>query len=493
MGERNSRSEILKKHYCHLTFDSVPQFRTDGNAIFPVSLPEVIISTPADQHQQTMGSPANRAASRLRTVLFSSLANLAFPLTTFITGPLLARALGPDGRGLMAALLAPLSLANLMFTLGMPDALAFFVARGSLTAKKALQIAVAGGLACSALACIVLFFSAPYLFRNQMRYLPLFDLLLLTLPVTLTFSAVRGIVQGRRQFALINKERIAGALLRLIVLAVLVALNVLNPIDAVWVSVASVSVASAFLLVGLAKDKRAPASAQSTGSVVHYAGAVALGTFAGLIVIRLDQALMVSLTTPAELAYYAIAVSLAELPLTVVGASRDLAFSLAAEREDPQIVARYCRLTLTACGIICLAAGLATPIVLPLLFGRSFSPAIPMVEILLAGTLGRAVTTVIGAGLMTVGKTWLRSAIQLAGAAMTVTLLFAFVPQWGGIGAAWVTTLTFALLACGSMLVYVQSTGLRFAQCLVPTAADMQYLKGAVKAGWSRAARLSLL
>jgi O-antigen/teichoic acid export membrane protein len=428
-----------------------------------------------------MNSPANRAASRLRTVLFSSLANLAFPLTTFITGPLLARALGPDGRGLMAALLAPLSLVNLMFTFGVPEALTYFIARGNLSAKKALQIALAGGLACGALAAIAFFLWAPYLFRGQEQYLPIFNLLLLTLPVTLTFSALRGIVQGRQQFALINRERIGGALLRLLVLAGMAVLEVLNPVRAVWISVVSVAIGSVFLLSGLRINEAVPANDQLTGPVARYAGAVALGTFGGLIVIRLDQVLMVSLTTHAELAYYAVAASLAELPLTVVGASRDLAFSLAAERDDPQIVARYCRLTILVCGVMCLMSGLATPLMLPLLFGKSFTPAVLMVEILLAGTIGRAVTTVIGVGLMTTGKTLLRSAIQLGGAALTAVLLFVLVPRWGGIGAAWVTTLTFALLALASTTVYVRSAALSFRQCLVPTAADMRYVRDAVR------------
>jgi O-antigen/teichoic acid export membrane protein len=440
-----------------------------------------------------MNSPANRAASRLSTVLFSSLANLAFPLTTFITGPLLARALGPDGRGLMAALLAPLSLANLMFTFGVPDALTYFIARGKLSAKKALEIALAGGLACAALAGIILFLWAPYLFQGQKQYLPIFNSLLLTLPVTLTFSAVRGIAQGRQHFALINRERIGGALLRLFVLAGLAVMGVLNPISAVWISVVSVAMGSVFLLSDLRIDETAPASNQPAGPVARYAGAVALGTFGGLIVIRLDQVLMVSLTTHAELAYYAVAASLAELPLTVVGASHDLAFSLAAEREDPQIVARYCRLTIIACGVMCLLSGLATPLMLPLLFGKSFTPAVLMVEILLAGTMGRAVTTVIGAGLMTTGKTLLRSSIQLGGAALTAVLLFVLVPHWGGIGAAWVTTLTFALLASASTLVYVRSAALSFRQCLVPTAADVRYVKDAVRASWQNSAAIRML
>lgn len=81
---------------------------------------------------------------------------------------------------------------------------------------------------------------------------------------------------------------------------------------------------------------------------------------------------------------------------------------------------------------------------------------------------------------MTTQKTWLRSGIQVGGAALTAALLFALVPRWGGIGAAWVTTLTYAAMALATLLVYVQATGLTFKRCLVPGKADLQDLRAMI-------------
>ncbi len=424
---------------------------------------------------------------RLKTVVLRSLANFLFPLTTLITGPLLARVLGPDGRGQVAALLAPLALANLMFTLGVPEALTYFVAGGRLTAKRTAQITLGAALLCAAVACSVLLIAAPYLFRVHTSLLPSFRLLLLTLPVTLGFSAVRGIAYGRQNFGLINKEQISAALVRLFLLLGFVLLHSLSALSAVWISVISGIVGSVFLLPVLRRDEPVLDSAQDTGAIARYAGSAALGTFGGLIMMRLDQVLMVSLTTNAQLAYYSVAASLAELPLVVVSAIRDVAFSLSAERNDPHIIARSCRFTVLAIGALGIAASLTTPLAIPLLFGKTFAPAIGMVEILLLGTLGRAVTTVIGAGLMTTGRTWVRTAIQLGGAIVTAILLFALVPQWGGMGAAWVTTVTYALLAIASVIVYAEGSGLEFKQCIAPTASDILDLKGAILANVRRA------
>jgi O-antigen/teichoic acid export membrane protein len=417
----------------------------------------------------------------VRTVLSISLSSLVFPLTTLLSGPLLARTLGPEGRGVVAALLAPLSLANLMFTLGVPDSLTYFVARHRFSNEKAIPIAMFGGILCSLVACATFWFCAPYLFRTERQYLGLFRVLLLgTLPFSLIFAALRGIVQGRQQFGLINKERIAAAGIRLAALFVFLLGGFLTPVSAVWISVISPLIGSIFLLGGLRAGSLRWRKESDTGQIARYATAAAMGTIGGLIVIRLDQALMVSLTSRSQLAYYAVAASVAELPLILASAVRDLAFSLASERDDPTLVAQLCRFTLLTMSVLCIFAGLFTPLMVPALFGKAFSPTVPMVEILLVASIGRAVTAVIGAGLMTTGRTWLRSAIQLAGAALTGVLLFIWVPRFGGLGAAWVTSITYAVLSVASTLLYVYSTGVSLKECWVPSWRDVEKMIRAV-------------
>ena len=360
-----------------------------------------------------------------------------------------------------------------MFTLGVPDSLTYFVARCRFPNERAVPLAIIGGLLCSLLACLTFWLWSPYLFQTETQYLSLFRLALLgTLPLTLIFAAMRGIVQGRQQFGLVNRERIAGAAIRLLSLVAFLLAGFLTPVTAVWISVISPLVGSMFLLAGLRGSWLDWRLETDFGQVARYAAAAALGTFGGLLVIRLDQVLMVSLTSRSELAYYAVAASLAELPLILVSAVRDLAFSMASERDNPALVAELCRFTSLTMTVLGIFAGLLTPLVLPFLFGIAFAPSVPMVEILLTASIGRAVTAVIGAGLMTTGRTWLRSAIQLGGAAITAVLLFVWVPRWGGIGAASVTSITYAALAIASTSLYVRTTGLSLRQCLVPSRAD---------------------
>ncbi len=402
--------------------------------------------------------------------MFASLASFTWPLASLMTGPVLARALGPEGRGHVAALLAPLALANLLFPLGLPDALTFFTASGKLPKRIAVPIALLGGLLSGGIALAVLWFSTPYLFRLEEQYVPEFRWLLLSLPAYLIFAAIRGIVQGSPGgFSLINRERATAAASRFLILLGLFFFGVLTPLNSVWISVATQVGACLWLLPALRNATPFHFSTSESKIVLRYAGAAAAGTLGGLIVIRLDQALMVSLTSARELAFYAIAVSLAELPLGLVGAVRDVAFTEAAAQNDPAVTARFCRLTLATISAICLAGAALAPWAVPLLYGKAFAPAVAMSEILFIATAGRAVTTIMGAGLMTTNRTWSRSIIQLIGAAVTVVLLFVFVPRWGGVGAAWVTTWTYLLLAALSTFVFARATGTSVWACLIPS------------------------
>ena len=200
----------------------------------------------------------------------------------------------------------------------------------------------------------------------------------------------------------------------------------------------------------------------------------------GLIVIRLDQVLMVSLTSASELAFYAVAASLAELPLAVVAACRDVAFSAAAERDNPAVIGRFCRLTVLAVLIACIAGGPGYSRCAAAVFRKEIHPGHWHGEDPIPRD-GRARHNVCHwSGSNDHWANMGSPAIQLAGAALTVVLIFAFVPRSGGVGAAVVTTLTYAVLACASLFVYLRASGLTLRECLVPTKLDVRDVKASL-------------
>ena len=428
-----------------------------------------------------MTDSERRPFAWLAVALRSSAANLSLPMTSLLTGPLLARTLGPDGRGAMAALLAPISLINLALTLGGPEAMTYFVARGRLDRRRAILAALGAALVCGAAAILILAPSSHWILRHYPSLRTEYYLLLLTLPLTLGFATVRGAVNGLRRFDVVNIERASGAVIRLAALVSAASLGLLTASSAAWITVLSALVGSLALIPAFLKGPFNPSGNADLADFSRYAGRSALGTTGTFAVFKLDQTLMVPLAGSSQLGFYAVAVSLAELPVFAVNAIQDIVFAVAAEADDREVPARISRISTLVMIPVCTIAGLAAPFALPLLFGDAFRPAVVMTEILLAGTVPLTVTALLGAGLLSQGRAGTRSLVQIAGGVLTVVLVVLLVPPFGGVGAAIASLATYSGLALATAIAYSRTTSLPLRRCLVPTRADLDDVRSGAR------------
>jgi O-antigen/teichoic acid export membrane protein len=198
-----------------------------------------------------------------------------------------------------------------------------------------------------------------------------------------------------------------------------------------------------------------------------------VGTVGGVLVMRLDQVLLTPLAGPKELGFYAVAVSVAEVPLLALLAVRDVIFSATADRDDPTIVARAARATIMLSVPLCLIGILLAPLLLPPIFGAGFGPSVRMAQVLFLGTIPNGVAMVLSAGLLASGRPGLASRAQLAAAGVTVVALFALVPSLGAIGAAYASLIAYLVSALLVSLALVRVSGLKPRDFLVPRHADL--------------------
>jgi O-antigen/teichoic acid export membrane protein len=143
-----------------------------------------------------------------RAVWLMTVTSFLVPAGGLLTAPILARALGADGRGEMAAALAPASLMLAVTTLGLPEALTFFVANYANITRRALLwsslITVGlGGICLMLTAASLSFLSAgdPDLGR----------LIMLATAVTvpaLVVGVFRGAATGRQMWGAVAVERL---------------------------------------------------------------------------------------------------------------------------------------------------------------------------------------------------------------------------------------------------------------------------------------------
>lgn len=180
---------------------------------------------------------------------------------------------------------------------------------------------------------------------------------------------------------------------------------------------------------------------------------------------RLDVSLMSFLTATVEVGWYGAAQNLAGIALLItplMGWVLMPMFSRAAarsERELDAILRRTLEAVLSAAVPVSLLLGLGADVLIPVVFGPAFAPAVTSLRILAPMFILTYAAMVAATALIRLGRAWTVTTISLAGLganALLNTLLIpagwhAFGPGGAGIGAACVLVTTEAAVA-GTML-----------------------------------------
>jgi O-antigen/teichoic acid export membrane protein len=396
-------------------------------------------STPAPDVVPSAGGPRPGMA---RSMTISFVGNLFPPLAALISGPILAQALGVEGRGEVAAATAPLGLAVTLVTFGVPEAVTFAVARHPgavrVAAKNGYRILVVAGL----LAMAAVYFSRTWLSGGDPGIGSLMAVACLATVPNLLVGVLRGIASGLQQWSLVATERVLASGLRLAALIPLWLMDELTPFTAT-VLLAAMPLAGALAYLRLPRRlppaDPVPEEAASTRRLVSFGLRVWAGSVSGVLLSRVDQTLMTPLSSAHQLGLYVVAVSLSELPLIINSAVRDVTFVTDAHRSVDSRLAASARISSVLCAVA--AIGLGTTMVwwLPLLFGEGFRDAVPVAAVLLLAVVLGTPGSIGGAGLSGRGRPGLRS-ISLAVACVgNIVLLVLLVPTWGAMGAAWAT------------------------------------------------------
>ena len=395
--------------------------------------------------------------SSRRKVVLATLGNLGAPAATFISAPILAQTLGAFERGQVGAATAPLLLAASAATLGLPEAVTFFVARGGgkrsgrLVAKAIGMVAVAG-----ILSSLLLYVLAPALASGDPKVEGLIRLSLLMVIPSLALIVLRGVSAGRGRWGLIAVERAIGSGMRLVAVVVLALLGQLTPLTATLVIATSTWIGIVAYLGLLNRSAPAERSETTAREALSFGARVWFGSLAGVLLSRVDQLLVAPLSNASELGIYVVAVSIAELVLVFNNAVRDVYFAEESREPDMERVARAARLSTIATLVLACVVGLVSTWGIPVLFGHEFAPAVIPTWILLGAIVLGNPGSLAGAGLSAYGRPHLRSWSLLIALVANVIAIFLLVPSFGAIGAA-IATAVGNVIAAGSNLIWVRT------------------------------------
>lgn len=415
----------------------------------------------------------------IRVVGGLTLINIAAGLQGLITGPLQARALGPSGRGDLAAIVVPTTTAAFIFSLS----LGAYAARQAALGRRTDELAGSLG----AILVVVGVFGAaggvllagPLARGREVVELFLiigFALLPLAL-VTGLLSSIAGGLNMWRELIAARMIPVATALLGIITLYVIGELTV--------TSAAIVTLSGSLLsIVPLARLVRRIGRWRVSRSIAREGLGFGLRTWVGNMASmannRVDQLIMVPAVAPRELGLYAVAVTLSGIPGYLAGALQAPLLTRITE-GDRGIVARTLRTTLLLSLLIGVVMALITPVGLPLLFGDDFSEAVIMSLILFAAAVPLAGVHVSSTALIAGGRPGTTSVGEMVALAVTGVGLVLLLGPYGGLGAAITSLIAYCLNFSIQIAVLRNVFGGSVWSYIAPRRADLPSLVSSVR------------
>ena len=387
--------------------------------------------------------PAN--PSRLRLAVAGSVATgLAVQTALMVSGPLLARMLGLDGRGYLASLvLWPVLIAQLG-SLGLPLAVTYHIAQEPAVAARVARAALRFGVpqtllltALHAMVLLVVLHGEPTSIRVAGA------VTLAAVPASLAQQYGLAMLQGQQRFSAFNVLRLlpvvlyAGGVAALFVSGVTSIVAVAMVLMGANASVGAITLATGLRAVGSIGAARGSAD---LGAMLRFGLRGLLGTVSLIDSLRLDQVVLALFLAPAALGLYVVALAFTNLPRFVAQSVGMVVYPSVASRADETSARRSVWAFFWATGAMSVA--IVAPLLLaagrlvPLFFGDEFWDAVRVTQILLPGMLfsgmGRVLSDALkgrghpAAGTLAEVTTWLWLAPALGVA----------VPLWGVNGVA---------------------------------------------------------
>jgi O-antigen/teichoic acid export membrane protein len=397
----------------------------------------------------------------------------------FIAVLMLARALGPTGRGTIAFITVTALVAARLAGLGIGEATAVFVARRPELRGALLTNVVAFMAGSALLAAAIVCGALIALGDGRPAGVGARELTILACATLVSALGESGyfFLLGRdriRTVALITATASWVYPLFLVVLWSTVGLTVLRALLA-W-TVAEGIRAVAYLGQSIRGVALTRPHAALIGETVRFGSRAWVGSLARFLNFRTDQILMGFLASEAALGVYAVAVNASEV-LLYLPAAMATALLPAAARADAGHRTEQALGAFRSAAVVTAAAGLVAavlgPLALPLVFGRPFEASIAPFLWLLPGALGFAATAVFSSALMAGSSPGLSSVGPLVSLVLGVGLDLVLIPPFGPSGAAAAASAAFLAGGCVALAAFRRRNPFGWRSLLLPRRGDL--------------------
>jgi O-antigen/teichoic acid export membrane protein len=370
---------------------------------------------------------------------------------TFTSAVVIARVLGPAGRGFYAVAATVGALGVQFGNLGLHASNTYNVAK-----DRALLPALIGNtLAVVFMACVAAVLSGIALsIWPQLSPIhgTLLALALASIPVGLAYLLTQGLLLGVNEVRAYNNLECGGKLLALVLVCILAVAH--SGSVELFFGVTLLSVMATFLWA-LLRLRRASTDPPAP-SLAVFRESIGIGTrayiiaFFGFLLLRIDLLMVKYLLGPTEAGYYSVSEVLAENAMmfpVVVGLLLFPKLSAIKEREEKlQLVTKAVLVTAALMLPVVVIATLAAAPIISIAFGRSFHPAVSPFVWLMPGTYFLGIQTVMVQLLNSEGYPPIIVLAWIAVTIINIAVNFWAIPRYGITGASVASSVCYFLI-----------------------------------------------
>jgi len=380
-----------------------------------------------------------------------------------ITTVILARSLGPAGRGSLASVYALMTLLAQLGTFGIASANPYFAARepemrARIAGNSLWLAAVLGPL--MAVVGILVKVLAPHAFGDVSW--PEMAVGMFAVPVMLSSLFLQSILLADGRTVLYNGVALGAALLTVLLLVTVLPLAGGGVLPALSLMVAPQVAALVIYMAAMRRHGRLlrPLDAALARRMVGYGARAYVVTLIAYMLIRIDLLLVNGIQGPTAAGQYSIAVALADaLYLLPVSVSVNLFARLARGSADRELSLGVFHLVAFGYLIVCaVVAPLAGPAI-TLMFGAAYQPAIALFLWLLPGVYCLGLLTVIAYHFAANGMPRELILVWGPGLALNLALDIALLPHHDTYVASIASTLAYAIVLILHLRLFARNLG----------------------------------
>jgi len=452
---------------------------------------------------QIIGAPRQESQATLVGDVFGTYSTRLVNISlSMITGIITARMLGPHQRGVFSLVYLFASTVVTFIKLGLAQASVYSIRRGRIPAERVAANAFIVALALGSVSAVVVFLFRHQLIATFLRGVPEWSVLisLPLIPVLLFESYFNAIVQALGMFGLYNRRLLIGT--ALLVFGIFVGLVVFNgglP-AAILVVACNPIVMDSWLFVTVHRMLRFRLRLdwELLGRELRFGLKSHVQIMAQHLHLRADVYLVAYFLNPAQVAFYVMAVRLAEFMLDIPRTVGMVMYPRLASLDDAamhRLVAQGCRRTLLVTTTAAVLITVAGPSLIVLWYGRAYAPAARPLPFIAGGIVMMSVLVLLTQSFTSRNKQQVNIVVGFVALIGNLGLNLVLIPMWGIVGAALASTISYTAAAGLLVALFLRESRLSIADVLIPGVDDLRFFWGiamrAARRGKGLAVRLA--